>query len=70
MTILVTGASGHLGANLVRRLLEDEQSVRVLLLEGDNNAGVGGLDVEKVYGDLRDLTKIKVAVKGCDRMRR
>ena len=68
MTILVTGASGHLGANLVRRLLEDGQSVRVLLRQGSNNAAVEGLDVEKVYGDLRHLDRIKTAVKGCDRI--
>lgn len=68
MTILVTGAAGHLGANLVRRLLDDGQSVRVLLLEGDNNAAIEGLDVEKVYGDLRDLDRIKTAVQGCDRI--
>lgn len=55
MTILVTGAAGHLGANLVRRLLEEEPSVRVLLREGSNNTAVEGLDVEKVYGDLRNF---------------
>ena len=32
--ILVTGASGHLGANLVRRLLADGEEVRVLVREG------------------------------------
>lgn len=68
MTILVTGASGHLGANLVRKLLEDGQSVRVLLRQGSNNAAVDGLDVEKVYGDLRHLDRIKTAVKRCDRI--
>ncbi|MBV6622507.1 MAG: NAD-dependent epimerase/dehydratase family protein [Rivularia sp. (in: Bacteria)] len=68
MTILVTGASGHLGANLVRRLLDDGHSLRVLLREGSNNAAVDGLNVEKVYGDLRDFTKIKAAVKGCNQI--
>ncbi|MBC6423042.1 MAG: NAD-dependent epimerase/dehydratase family protein [Hormoscilla sp. SP5CHS1] len=68
MKILVTGASGHLGANLVRRLLDDGQSVRVLLREGSNNTAVEGLDVERVYGDLRDFTGMKAAVRGCDRI--
>ncbi|MBC6480957.1 MAG: NAD-dependent epimerase/dehydratase family protein [Hormoscilla sp. GM7CHS1pb] len=68
MKILVTGASGHLGANLVRRLLDDGQSVRVLLREGSNNTAVESLDVERVYGDLRDFTGMKAAVRGCDRI--
>ncbi|MBH8561908.1 SDR family oxidoreductase [Nostoc sp. CENA67] len=68
MTILVTGSSGHLGANLVRRLLKDNHSVRVLLREESNNSAVDGLEVEKVYGDLRDLSSVVAAVKGCDRI--
>ncbi|WP_088241250.1 NAD-dependent epimerase/dehydratase family protein [Calothrix rhizosoleniae] len=68
MTILVTGASGHLGTNLVRRLLDDGHSVRVLLREGSNNAAVDGLDLDKVYGDLRDFTRVKAVVKGCNRI--
>ncbi|MBX7194364.1 MAG: hydroxymethylglutaryl-CoA reductase, degradative [Sandaracinaceae bacterium] len=63
--VFVTGASGHLGANLVRRLLDDGQEVRVLLRRESNNAAVDGLDVERVYGDLRDLDAVARAVKGC-----
>lgn len=68
MTILVTGGSGHLGANLVRRLLDDGHSVRVLLREESNNAAVDKLDVERMYGDLRDVSSVAAAVKGCDRI--
>lgn len=64
--VLVTGASGHLGANLVRRLLEGKQTVRVLLQPGSNNGGVDGLDVERYYGDLRDPIATRGAVKGCE----
>ena len=35
--VLVTGASGHLGANLVARLLADGERVRVLLQPGFDN---------------------------------
>lgn len=66
MTILVTGASGHLGGNLVRQLLDDGHHVRVLLREGSNNTAVNGLDIEWVYGDLRNFTEIKAAVRGCN----
>ena len=68
MATLVTGAAGHLGANLVRRLLDRGEDVRVLLRQGSNNAAVEGLDVEKVYGDLRDWQRVLAAVKGCDRI--
>ncbi|MFN9809744.1 MAG: hydroxymethylglutaryl-CoA reductase, degradative [Deltaproteobacteria bacterium] len=63
--VFLTGASGHLGANLVRRLLADGQEVRVLLRRESNNAAVDGLDVERVYGDLRDLDAVARAMKGC-----
>jgi degradative hydroxymethylglutaryl-CoA reductase len=64
--VLVTGAAGHLGANLVRRLLDDGRDVRVLLRPGSNNAAVDGLDVERVHGDLRDAATLKAAVAGCE----
>ena len=66
MKCLVTGATGHLGANLVRRLLADGRDVRVLLWSADgiDNAAVDGLPVERVCGDLRDLAAMRAAVAG------
>src|ERR1051326_2280912 len=66
--LLVTGSAGHLGANLVRRLLNDGEAVRVLLRKGSNNGALDGLDVEPVFGDLRDPASLKDAVRGCDRI--
>lgn len=68
MTILVTGGSGHLGANLVRRLLSDGRAVRVLLRKESNSAALDNLDVERVWGDLRDFPSAVRAVRGCDRI--
>jgi nucleoside-diphosphate-sugar epimerase len=65
---LVTGASGHVGANLVHRLLADGEDVRVLLQPGANNRAMDGLPVEKVEGDLRDEEAVAKAVKGCARV--
>ena len=62
--VLVTGASGHLGANLVRRLLADDRDVRVLLRHGSNNEAMDGLKVDRVYGDLRDRAALDKAVAG------
>jgi nucleoside-diphosphate-sugar epimerase len=64
--LLVTGASGHLGANLVRRLLDDGETVRVLVRRGSNNTALDGLNVECVYGDLRHLPSVRDAVRGCE----
>jgi nucleoside-diphosphate-sugar epimerase len=63
--ILVTGSTGHLGANLVRRLLADGQTVRVLLRPQSDNTSLDGLDLERVHGDLRDPAACAAAVRGC-----
>ena len=68
MTVLVTGASGHLGANLVRRLLDEGTRVRVLARPEAGNAALAGLDVETVWGDLRDLDATRAAARGCPRV--
>ena len=67
-TVLVTGAPGHLGANLVRRLLDDGYPIRVLLREGSDGAALEGLAVERVFGDLRDFPATRTAVAGCGRI--
>jgi nucleoside-diphosphate-sugar epimerase len=62
--ILVTGANGHLGANLLRRLLAEGDPIRVLLRPGSDNSSVDGLTVERVFGDLRDPFSLDAATKG------
>src|SRR5712691_4798138 len=68
MPVLVTGGSGHLGANLVRRLLDESQAVRVLERLGGSGEALAGLDVEVVRGDLRDPVATRAAVRGCRRV--
>ena len=63
--VLVTGAAGHVGANLVRRLLDDGIRVRVLLRQQDNNQALDGLDVERVWADIRYLDATRRALEGC-----
>lgn len=65
---LVTGATGHLGANLVRRLLAQGDAVRALLMPGERSAALDGLAVERVTGDLRDPAAVFAAVSGCERV--
>ena len=64
--ILVTGANGHLGANLLRRLLADGAAVRVLLRPQSDNSPTDGLVIERVYGDLREPASLMAAARGCD----
>jgi nucleoside-diphosphate-sugar epimerase len=68
MPVLVTGGSGHLGANLVRRLLDEGVAVRALVRQGSDNSALDGLTVERVYGDLRDPAAMATAVAGCERV--
>jgi dihydroflavonol-4-reductase len=52
MTIVVTGACGHIGANLVRALIDSGRPVRSLVHVHDR--GIDGLDIELVRGDVCD----------------
>src|ERR1700687_1226220 len=63
--ILLTGANGHLGANLLRRLLAEGASVRVLLRPQSDNSTLDDLKVERVLGDLRDSDSLIAASKDC-----
>ena len=65
---LVTGATGHLGANLVRRLLADGEDIRVMVRKGPDNGALDGLEVERFEADLRDAQAVDKAVAGCSRV--
>lgn len=63
--VFLTGAAGHVGANLLHRLAADGVGVRVLLRHEDNNEAVEGLNVDRVFGDIRDLDAMRRAISGC-----
>lgn len=65
---LVTGGTGHLGANLVRRLLKNGLQVRVMMRPGRDNGALDGLKIDRVYADLRNCEEVNAAVNGCDRV--
>jgi dihydroflavonol-4-reductase len=64
MTVAVTGATGHIGANLVRALIDKGISPRCLVHV--NCQAIDGLNVEKVWGDVRDVDSLCRAFEGVD----
>jgi dihydroflavonol-4-reductase len=64
--LVVTGAPGHLGNNLVRLLLQGGNRVRCMVLRGESLISLEGLDVEIVEGDVRDPASLDCAFAGAD----
>jgi dihydroflavonol-4-reductase len=62
--VLVTGASGLVGANLVRILLEQGQNVRAQVHE--DRRALAGLEVETVMADVRDKEALEQAIAGVE----
>lgn len=66
MTTLVTGASGFVGAAVVRRLIAAGHEVRVMTRPTSDPRNYQDLGVEAVHGDLDDAASLATAVRGCD----
>jgi dihydroflavonol-4-reductase len=61
---LVTGATGHIGNVLVRKLLGRGEKVRALILRNESREPLKGLDVETVEGDVLDLDSLFEPLRG------
>ena len=66
MDYLVTGATGFVGNNVVRRLAEENHSVRVLVRKSSDRRSLDGLRVEIVEGDITDEPSIQRALQGVE----
>ena len=64
--ILVTGATGFVGAAVARRLLAAGKSLRILHRAGSDLANIQGLAGARAVGDLGDPASLKRAVSGCE----
>ena len=62
--ILVTGATGHIGNVLCRRLVENGEKVRALVWKGEDTAPIQGLKMELVEGDVLDPESLRMALEG------
>ncbi|HWW29209.1 MAG TPA: hopanoid-associated sugar epimerase [Steroidobacteraceae bacterium] len=65
MKALVTGATGFVGAAVVRALLAAHWQVRALVRRGSVRSNLRSLDVEAVEGDLTDFDSLVRAAQGC-----
>jgi dihydroflavonol-4-reductase len=61
---LVTGATGHIGNVLVRKLIERGEKVRALIPPNECRAPLRGLDVEAMEGDILDMHSLCKSMHG------
>lgn len=66
--VLVTGATGFIGARLVSRLRADGQQVRALVLPGDPVPAEWDSDVEVIPGDIAEPADVRRAITGAERV--
>jgi nucleoside-diphosphate-sugar epimerase len=64
MNVLVTGATGFIGAHLVPRLILRGDTVRVLVRPG-SDASILGPRIQVLRGDITDANAIERAMTGC-----
>jgi dihydroflavonol-4-reductase len=63
--IFVTGATGCLGASLIRRLVENGNDVHALIYPGTNHPYLDDLNITRFDGDILNIDSIRKAMKGC-----
>lgn len=63
---LVVGASGYLGSNVVRRLVDRGEKVRVLVRPTSSTLGFDDLDVQRFSGGLWDTETLREAMADVD----
>lgn len=64
--IFVTGANGFIGANLVKKLVEDKNEVVALVKNGEiTHPLLRGLEFEVSAGDVLNSNSVEKAMKGC-----
>jgi dihydroflavonol-4-reductase len=66
MKVLVTGATGFVGAAVARTLLAGEHEVRLLVRPRSDRRNVLDLKAETVEGSLEDQASLRAAVDGMD----
>src|SRR5215475_13224418 len=66
MTTLLTGATGFIGAAVLRSLVNAGHNVRALVRPNSDRRNLSGIDCEIVTGDLVEPESLQRAVRGCE----
>ena len=66
--ILVTGATGFVGRQLVKRLRQEGLAVRAIVRNPAKATELTDLGVEAAAGDISDQPSLDAAAKGCERV--
>jgi dihydroflavonol-4-reductase len=64
--VLVTGATGLVGARVVRRLESGGHQVRALVRRGSDQRGLSSTNAERVRGDLTNADSLRRAAEGVE----
>ena len=66
MRVLVTGADGLLGTNIVRYLLEKGAEVRVFIMKNSASTTLMDLPIQTFYGNILDIDSLDLAFENTD----
>jgi len=64
--VLITGANGFIGANIVRAAIEKGYAVKAFVRKTSDISTIKDLQIEFAYGDLRDAESVSKAMDDCD----
>jgi len=64
--VLITGANGFIGANIVRAAIEKGYAVKAFVRKTSDISTIKDLQIEFAYGDLRDVKSVSKAMDDCD----
>ena len=66
--ILVTGANGFIGSNLVKRLVADGHSVNSLVRKTSDLKFLDGVETKLFYGDINNLESLKTPMEDVEKV--
>jgi dihydroflavonol-4-reductase len=64
--VLITGANGFIGANIVRAALKMDYEVKAFVRKTSNLKTIKNLPIEFAYGDLRNIKAVSKAMQNCN----